>query len=381
MNLNSLNQYYKIHKEPHLFGRYIFSKHIQPLIKKHSENFKIDVIGRSVLGESIQVITIGNGPKKILMWSQMHGNESTTTKAVFDLCNVFSDSDDPQIAEILNSCTISIIPMLNPDGAKAYTRLNANEVDLNRDAQDLSQPESVALRTYFEAFKPNVCFNLHGQRTIFSAGHVNHPATVSFLSPAQDIDCLITENRKKAMEIIVRMNENLQAQIPNQVGIYDDAFNLNCVGDTFQSHNIPTILFEAGHFANDYNREVVREYIFQSILIAIHYIASQTLTGIKSEDYLQIPQNQKLFYDIIIRNAAVDSKICDIAIQYQERLVDKKILFAPTIEKIADLSGFYGHSEIDAKGKIVLNSNRKIIEVGHEIDFVLINNEKIMLMR
>ena len=47
---------------------------------------------------------------------------------------------------ILKACTLYIIPILNPDGAKAYTRLNANEVDLNRDAQDLSQPESKVLR-------------------------------------------------------------------------------------------------------------------------------------------------------------------------------------------------------------------------------------------
>ena len=84
--------------------------------------------------------------------------------------------------------------------------------------------------------------------SLFSAGNTNHPATVSFLAPAQDEACTVTENRKVAMEIIAVMNSYLQKQIPNQVGIYDDAFNLNCVGDTFQSLNIPTLLFEAGHF-------------------------------------------------------------------------------------------------------------------------------------
>ena len=380
MNISTLKNLFKLNKEVHLFGRYICGEHILPLLEKHDKNFKVETIGSSVLGERIHAITIGKGSKKILMWSQMHGNESTTTKAIFDLCNVFADSDDPQIADILNNCTIAIIPMLNPDGAKSYVRFNANEVDLNRDAQDCSQPESVALRTYFDKFKPDVCFNLHGQRTIFSAGNANHPATVSFLSPAQDADCLITENRKKAMEIIVKMNENLQAQIPNQVGIYDDAFNLNCVGDTFQSKNVPTILFEAGHYINDYNREEVRELIFQSLMIAIHHISSQTLTGMNYEDYLKIPQNQKLYFDIIIRNAKVNSENCDVAIQYQEKLVEKVIHFVPIIEKLSDLEGFFGHKEIDAKGAVVLNSKNKKIEVGNEIDFVMINNEKIMLM-
>ena len=33
------------------------------------------------------------------------------------------------------------------------------------------------------------------------------------------------------MEIIGVMNALLQKQIPNQVGVYDDAFNINCVGE------------------------------------------------------------------------------------------------------------------------------------------------------
>jgi murein tripeptide amidase MpaA len=36
--------------------------------------------------------------------------------------------------KILDAFTFYCIPMLNPDGA-AYTRENANKVDLNRDSQ------------------------------------------------------------------------------------------------------------------------------------------------------------------------------------------------------------------------------------------------------
>src|SRR5690606_37336030 len=130
---------------------------------------------------------------------------------------VLADSENDFVHQLLKNCTIGIIPMLNPDGSRAYTRLNANQVDLNRDAQSLTQPESIILKKCFEDFKPDFCFNLHGQRTIFSAGLTNKPATVSFLSPAQDEACSITDTRKKAMDVIVKMNENLQKQIPGQV--------------------------------------------------------------------------------------------------------------------------------------------------------------------
>src|SRR5690606_13406057 len=116
----------------------------------------------------------------IMLWSQMHGNETTTTKALFDVLNTFKTQNS-----ILDACTILIIPILNPDGAEVYTRLNANNVDLNRDAQNLSQPESRVLRDCFNRFKPNFCFNLHGQRTIFSVDNTSQSATVSFLSPAE----------------------------------------------------------------------------------------------------------------------------------------------------------------------------------------------------
>ena len=374
MTTETLIALYDTYKESALFDRYIHTKTILPLLQKQPLQYKLEAIGASVNDETIYALTFGSGPKKILMWSQMHGNESTTTKALFDIFN-FLNSDHDLAKSILSSCTIKVIPILNPDGAKAYTRLNANGIDLNRDAQNLSQPESNVLKTVFNAFKPDFCFNLHGQRTIFSAGKSNRPATVSFLAPAQDQQCTITGNRKRAMEIIAVMNANLQLQIPNQVGLYDDAFNNNCVGDTFQSHNIPTLLFEAGHYKNDYSRDLVRSYIFQSLLVAIQYIASVDVEGTAYKPYFDIPMNEKLFYDIIIRN----SESNDIGILYEERLIDGGITFVPKIEKISDLSAFYAHKELNANGYKVLAENGKALAEGSENDIVFINNKKFSL--
>lgn len=374
MTNTKLKTIFKTHKETSLFGRYIHTKHIAPLLKKHANHFKIEVIGQSVLKEDIHSITIGSGKKKILMWSQMHGNESTTTKSLFDLLNFFVDNSSAK--SILKACTLVIIPILNPDGAKAYTRLNANDIDLNRDAQNLTQPESIVLRSVFNSFKPHYCFNLHGQRTIFSAGKTSHPASLSFLSPAQDKACTITDNRKVAMSIIVNMNVMLQNEIPNQVGIYDDTFNINCVGDTIQSFNVPTILFEAGHYANDYNREEVRRLVFQSYIIAIKTITDDLINLNDFADYNLIPLNDKLFFDVIIKDALFNDKQVDMAIQYQEKLIDGEVNFIPKIEKIEKLDVFFAHRYIKANGSVVLDEKNKPVIVGYENDFVSINNAK-----
>lgn len=383
MKIAHLQSDYKHYYESLLSGRYINADHLKKPLKKHEANFPVTVLGKSVLNEDIHFIKIGSGKIKILIWSQMHGNESTTTKALFDLLNVLADHHVERVKHLLSRVTLGIIPMLNPDGSRVYTRQNANQVDLNRDAQNLMQPESNVLRSCFDSFKPDYCFNLHGQRTIFSAGTTNKSASISFLSPAQDATRSVTQTRAKAMDIIVKMNEMLQERIPGQVGLYDDGFNINCVGDSFQSLNVPTVLFEAGHCANDYNREEVRGLIFQSLWAALGEIAFKDIKGEHEEAYFKIPKNEKLFYDIIIRNAKLKTgnihHITDLAVQYEERLDQNIVVFIPKIEKIADLSNYYGHKEIDAKGDLVVSENGKELKEGFEIDFVFVNHKKHLL--
>jgi hypothetical protein len=76
MNYLELHKEYKANS---LFGRYITLNDIEPLLS----NFSTEIIGKSVLGKPIYKYIVGYGKTKVFMWSQMHGNESTTTKALF----------------------------------------------------------------------------------------------------------------------------------------------------------------------------------------------------------------------------------------------------------------------------------------------------------
>ncbi|MGF1556661.1 M14 family zinc carboxypeptidase [Paucihalobacter sp.] len=381
MTTSKLDLWFKSYNEKSLSHRYITHEMIVPLIQNLGANFKVDVVGHSVKNIPIETITFGNGPTKILMWSQMHGNESTTTKALFDVLNTLIM--EPSLNPFFDELTVCIVPMLNPDGAFAYTRVNANQFDLNRDAQELTQPESKILRQVYNSFKPDYCFNLHGQRTIFGAGKTGNSAVVSFLAPAQDEQLTVTNTRKTAMEIIVQLNIKLKADLPNQIGLYDDAFNINCVGDTFQSFNTPTVLVEAGHIREDYPRDITRKYIFKTLLLAFDYLKSGVVIKNETvEQYQSIPLNEKCFFDVIIRNARIEdgSKQVDIAFQFAEVLQNGKIVFKPKVEKIGDLSEFFGHKEINAKGNLVKTNTNKTIYEGYENVLVLINNEKIPVM-
>ncbi len=357
-----IQELYSQHFKCELSGRYIHNDHIIPLLENTSENIKYEQIGSSENGLPIYSVCIGSGPKKVLAWSQMHGNETTTTKALFDFLQFIEQKEayGTKISKFLETYTFIFIPILNPDGAFNYTRENINGIDLNRDAVNLQQKESLVLKTLFKTFAPDLCLNMHDQRTIYGTSS-GKPATVSFLAPAADPDRTITEARKVAMRHIARLNAAIQLFVPGQVGRYDDTFNVNCVGDSCTKAGVPSILFEAGHFAGDYQREKTRELIFYALLELFH-ITNIGDNDSSYKDYFKIPENLVNFKDVIIRNVCLSGheNPVSIAIQYQEVLRNGKISFDAVVDSIDDLDAWYAHYENDGnKGFALLNYHEK----------------------
>lgn len=340
--INFLQTIYAKQKETSLQGKWITFRDIKTLFSKYESKFEVVQIGTSEENRPIMQLKIGNGSKKILLWSQMHGNESTGTKALFDLFNSILNTSDGKFSKILEECTLVFIPMLNPDGAQAYTRVNAKNIDLNRDAVNRLAKESILLRSILEEFNPQFCFNLHDQRTIFSVEGTKNPATISFLAPSEEITRALTKGRIETMNVIVSMNKMLQNVIPNFVGRYTDEFYPTATGDNFQKLGYNTILIESGHYPNDYEREESRKYTFFSILQGIYHIANTSKFD-SYDDYFKIPNNDKIFYDIIHRFS--DSKN-DIAFQYEDKIIDGK--FVSKLNKVEEnsLKSKIGHFEI-----------------------------------
>lgn len=372
-----LEQLFRDNKEQSIEGRYLTLESIEPLLNKLNTDNQLSVIGESVLGKPIYKYQIGTGKTKIYLWSQMHGNESTTTKALFDFLNVLHNKSE--LAEkLLAAFTFCSIPMLNPDGAKLYTRANANNIDLNRDSQDLTQPESVVLRKTFEEFKPDYCYNLHDQRTIFGVGDTGKPATLSFLAPSYNEKRAVNASRLKAINLIAGMNEVLQQYIPGQVGRFDDSFNINCIGDTFQFLGVPTILFEAGHFQNDYHREQTRKYVFMALVSSFKLLDENVVDDNGMDKYLNIPQNKVVFYDFIYKNIKINydgiEKITNFAAQYKEELIDDVIEFNAYIVEIGELEGYFSHFVYDGQGAKYQDGTAGFPELNKKASFCLDNN-------
>ena len=110
-----------------------YEKEIDSVLGFYFLEFKEE--GRSIENRPIHSIKFGTGKRKTLIWTQMHGNEASATRALFDVFNALNDKQNEDLKDLLsNELQILFVPMLNPDGAERYQRRNAIDIDPNRDA-------------------------------------------------------------------------------------------------------------------------------------------------------------------------------------------------------------------------------------------------------
>ncbi|MBA4318370.1 MAG: peptidase M14 [Flavobacterium sp.] len=353
--------HYGFYREPNLDSVWITHSDILPVIDRLSKNREISVInsGASIEGRSIFRIKIGNGKTRILLWSQMHGNESTATRAIYDLINFLTADDDLNEYRntLLNSLELHFVPMLNPDGAERFIRENAINIDLNRDALSFQTPEAQILQKIKDDLEPEFCFNLHDQNRYYSAGRKDFSPVLSFLAPPSGYNNPVNDARQKAMQIIVHLKSILDKYIPNQVSNYSDDHEPRSFGDNFNRQQSAVILVESGYLKNDTEKEKVREFNFISLLSAFDTITSKSYIKNKIEDYYKIEENKEgYFFDLLLRGAMIsrngnEYKI-DIGINRREFPTEtiKKLYVKGTIEGLGDLSTYSAYEVIDCTG-------------------------------
>lgn len=328
---------------------------IEPLIEKVKRNkfFNVKTLGHSAEGREIDLITAGKGKTKVLLWSQMHGDESTATMALFDIFNFLSASDslDPFRKELLSRLTLCFIPMLNPDGAERFQRRNALDIDINRDAVRLQSPESVILKGVRDSLKADFGFNLHDQSTRHSAGKSFKVASLSFLAPPVDYERSVNPVRERAMKVIVNMHDRLSAFIPGHMAKYPDDFEPRAFGDNMQRWGTSTILIESGGWHTDYEKQFLRKMNYIGILSSIFSIATGSYDGLSIEDYYKIPDNADFIFDLLLRNLTLNVKDstfkADLGVNRFEAAAGNKPYFHGLIEDVGDLSTFFGFEDYD----------------------------------
>lgn len=324
----------------------------------NSKIIDISTAGYSVEGREIKLVKIGSGKINIMAWSQMHGDESTATMALLDLLNFFENDDEFSALkkEMLEKVTLYIIPMLNPDGTERFRRRNEMDIDLNRDALRLQFPESKILKKIQEETNPKFAFNLHDQSTRYTVGNSYKVATISFLAPAYNYEKEINEVRKNSMKLISEFTTELEKFIPGHIAKYSDEFEPRAFGDNFVKWGSSLILIESGGWKNNYEKSFLRKINFITMVLGIESIANKNYENESIEIYNNIPENQKLLFDLLLRNVTIEKNnqkfIVDIGINQNEVGTSNKrdFYFVGEIEDIGDLSTFYGFDELDCTG-------------------------------
>ena len=357
-----LFQKHDVYKNQEIKTRRFKYEDIAPTIKTLSLPFEVKTIGESIEGRAIYLVKIGRGKTKVLLWSQMHGDESTATMALMDIFNFFQAQD--QLSEykntILDSLTLYFIPMLNPDGADKFRRRNALNIDLNRDALRLQTPEGKILKKIRDDIEADWGFNLHDQSRYYSVGTTNRTATISFLAPAYNYEKAVNSIRKRAMQQIGLMNQTLQTYMPGHVAKYNDTFEPRAFGDNIQKWGTSTILIESGGYKKDREKQFIRKMNFVVLLTSFHQIALKSYQPIGTAIYESIPFNGRYFHELIIRKATLYKEgrpfILDLAFRKDELQFNKNRSFynQAYISDIGDLSTYHGYEELNANGYTIV---------------------------
>lgn len=375
--IESLWQNYEFYKEPTLKTRLFKHGDLLPLMQKHAQSglLQNEIIGYSVQGRSIHQLTAGKGPVTVLLWSQMHGDEATATMALFDLFNFLGANDQFNAfrSRLLERLTLHVVPMLNPDGAQVWTRRNAMNVDLNRDARNLATPEARLLMSLGKQLAPQFGFNLHDQSTLYAAGKNSpRPATLSFLAPAYNPAKEMNAVRTKAVQIIARMNKTVQTKIPGQIAKYNDTHDSTCFGDTFQEMGISTILIESGGYLQDADKQFIRKINFYGLLTALDAIASANYITEDPATYWALPNNSRSLNDLLIQEVELPGNtpaVVNLGINRNPQVSDDYLHmnYRGVLAKITRPDTAYAYEVLNGRGlSVVIGKTKRITRAKWE---------------
>jgi hypothetical protein len=339
---------------------------IHTLQARHPDGLKVEEIGRSVEGRPIHLLTLGQGPIRILLWSQMHGDEPSATPALLDVAHhLLGHAGDAEARRILERTTLLMIPMLNPDGAERYRRRNAQAIDVNRDALNLATPEGRLLKEVRDRHQPRLGFNLHDQNRRTGVGDTGALATIALLAVAGDKEGTVTEGRRLSKRVASHLVRALEPFAPGRIARYDEDWSPRAFGDNLTAWGTPVVLIESGGLPKDAPFEELTRLNFVALLSSLDAIASGRIEGEDFAPYEDLPRNASdAWVDVVVRGGRVAQP--SAAEPYRADLAfnvpgDDKVRAgcAPaepgsSIEEVGDARFLGAHQSVDAGGAVLV---------------------------
>ena len=340
---------------------------LERLARRYPGKIRLEEIGRSFAGRPIHMLSVGNGRRTVLLWSQMHGDEPSATPALLDMADfLLSRENQPEVAAILGDLTLLMIPMLNPDGSEIYVRHNLQAIDINRDALHLATPEGRVLKAIRDRYEPILGFNLHDQNRRTAVGDTGVLASNAVLAVAGDADGTVTPGRLLAMRACSAIVETLAPFTPGGTARFDEDWNPRAFGDNMTAWGTPVVLIESGGLLPGHDSEDLTRLNFVALLTVLRELVRNDLQDYDPQIYRDLPRNRRnAWADYVVRGGFIRQPGFDRPYRADlafNRTVDDRDAAGcatgnPTRTYIVDIgdAGFVGAShEIDAVGSLLL---------------------------
>jgi len=140
-------------------------------------------LGKSLDGQDIDCLTIGEGPLNVWLYGRQHPGETMAEWWMEGALEKLVDEDDPVARVLRRECTFRLVPNMNPDGSRrGHLRTNAAGINLNREWHDPSaekSPEVLCVRNAMDETPPDFAMDVHGDEAIpanFLAGFEGIPS-------------------------------------------------------------------------------------------------------------------------------------------------------------------------------------------------------------
>jgi hypothetical protein len=351
-------------------------------LKKYLEQLKklgvtVNEAGRSWANREIYQIEWGKGPLKILMWSQMHGDEPTATSALVDMFAYLKRNHDKEwVKKIEETVTIRAVPMLNPDGAETYQRRSWQGIDINRDAINLKTPEAQLLKKLRDDWNPSIGLNLHNQGALTTVGRSVNQATISLLVVYGDSAKTTSFGHERNLRLAAGMTAALQKFIPGHIARYSGEWSPTAFGDNFSAWGTPTILVETGALQGKDEMFLVK-LNFVAFMTALQALATGSEKTQDPAPYLSLMENGSGgLYNFVFRNGNIAGSMrSDIAVNIQRARSGLSMLCL--IANVGDIHYARGIAEYDATGFNVVQRFRET-RVGSLGDLFFYKKERVV---
>ncbi len=350
---------YRLAPENLMLMRHAFVEQTLHKLCENSDILSMERVGTSVKGRSINMVSFGHGETRLLLWSQMHGNEPTATAALLAVFNYLNNhQDEPFIKQLLDRLSVHIIVMLNPDGAQVFRRRNAMGIDINRDARLLRSPEAQTLKAMKERINPQFGFNLHDMGGRETVGDTKKLLTIALMAPPFNRANEDSPTRVRAKKLVVYLKKILDEFMPGHLARYKADYMPRAFGDAMQNWGVSTVLIESGmHDGSDLH--FVERMNFIALFAAFDAIAKDKLEHSDAKEYAAIPLEGPEVFDILISNALICNGDlirpfrADIGVNRDATLINGRIEYNSSIEDIGDLDITTGLKVINGKNLIV----------------------------